>query len=107
MVLQGVFRNLRNPAKTAPEQGSFWHSFSIQKFESLQGSFWHSSIYTLQKLKGTVRRYGSRSIAHDFTGSEIITKAKVYVVLQSYVKKIAKTARVIYAAKLEDHGSRE
>ena len=62
-------------------------------------------------VKGTVRRYGSRSIAHDFTGSEIIIKAKVYVVLQSYVKKIAtriaKTAWVIHEAKLEDHGSRE
>ena len=58
-------------------------------------------------IKGIVRRYGSHSIAHDFTGSEIITKAKVYVVLQSYVKKIAKTARVIHVAKLEDHRSRE
>ena len=40
----------------------------------------------MSALKGTVRQYGSRAIAHDFTGSEIITKPKVYVVLQ-YLRK--------------------
>ena len=36
-----------------------------------------------------MRQYGSRTIAHDFTGSEIITKPKVYVVLQYLRKEVS------------------
>ena len=34
-------------------------------------------------------QYGSYAITHNFTGSDIIIKPKVYVVLQYYVKKVA------------------
>ena len=44
---------------------------------------------------------------HCFTGSEIITKPKVYVVVQYLLKRAAEMVRVIHAARLEDHGSRE
>ena len=56
-----------------------------------------------KRLKGTVRRYGSRSITHDFTGSEIITKTKVYVVLQYLCKEDSQDCTGIHVAKLEDH----
>ena len=55
------------------------------------------------KIKGTVRQYGSHSITHDFTGSEIITKAKVYMVLQYLRKEDSQDWAGIHAAKLEDH----
>ena len=40
---------------------------------------------------------------HDFTGGEIITKAKVYVVLQYLRKEDTQDCAGIHAAKLEDH----
>ena len=51
----------------------------------------HVHAFTLHDLhicniKGTVRQYGSRAITRYFTGCEIITKPKVYVVLQ-YLRK--------------------
>ena len=45
---------------------------------SLFGRNWLQEV----KLKGTIRRYGSRAIAHYFTASEIIAIPKIYVVLQ-------------------------
>jgi len=62
------------------------------------------------RSKGTLCQYGSCAITHDFTGSEIITKVKVYMVLQHYVKKIAKVAQHKYTRpswKIMEVGSNE
>ena len=45
------------------------------------------TLYSAIMFKGTMCRYGSRAIMHYFTGSEIITKLKVYVVLQYLCKE--------------------